>query len=232
MARKKAKAKAPAAVTMLVPHARPDLAQLLQAAMLGRERAVRAYLESGGSPNVSGLDRLAQPRPLLHAAVIANDVGSVNCLLAAGADPDVTDKETYTALAVCVMASPDLTVLRALLAGGADVRKQCGPDGLCAVHHAATQDRAAAVIALLEVHGDVDVRTAKNVNAFNIAARHGHLHLVKQLHRAGAGVNTPCGGQEQWKPLLAAGRAGHVDVMTHLLDEGADLVLLLLLRLL
>jgi ankyrin repeat protein len=114
MARKKAKAKAPAAVTTLVPHARPDLAQLLQAAMLGKERAVKLYLESGGSPNVSGLDRLAQPRPLLHAAVIANDLASVNCLLAAGADPDVTDKASYTqyytALAVCAMASPDLTV--------------------------------------------------------------------------------------------------------------------------
>jgi hypothetical protein len=75
MARKKAKAKAPAAVTTLVPHARPDLAQLLQAAMLGKERAVRLYLASGGSPNVTGLSRTAQPRPLLHAAVIANDVG-------------------------------------------------------------------------------------------------------------------------------------------------------------
>jgi ankyrin repeat protein len=192
MARKKATRKAatatttpapatlPAAgsTTTLVPHARSDLAQLLQAALTGRHRAVKQYLDSGGLPNVSGLGgKHGLVLPLLHAAIAADEVASVQLLIAAGADVDSVNRNDSlhpTPLHVFTEDAYDMAILRALLAAGADINKRT-LTGLCAVHFAAKLSRPEVVLALIEAHGTTEVRDGYGQTPLYSAAHFGRL---------------------------------------------------------
>jgi ankyrin repeat protein len=212
--------------TTLVPHARSDLAQLLQAALTGRHRAVKQYLDSGGLPNVSGLGgKHGLALPLLHAAVAADEVASVQLLIAAGADVDSVNKNDSlhpTPLHVFTEDAYDMAILRALLAAGADINKRT-LTGLCAVHFAAKLSRPEVVLALIEAHGTTEVRDGYGQTPLYSAAHFGRLQLARELHRAGANVNAASEHNGGSTPLHVAAISGHADMINFLLEHGADL---------
>ena len=100
---------------------------------------VGRLLEAGADPNRQTLyptpgpagDVRINPSPpgssALHIAANSGNVSLVNLLLENGADPNLVRKDGHTPFSVSVVAG-DLAVVKALVEGGADIRKIYDPD--------------------------------------------------------------------------------------------------------
>ncbi|GMR23345.1 MAG: hypothetical protein BMS9Abin37_1765 [Acidobacteriota bacterium] len=108
----------------------------------------------------------------------------------------------------------DVAEIRALLAAGADV-DDADPDGRTALMLAAGGNDEALVELLLEAGADAGKRDAEGVSALTIAKAYGFPDIVARLRSAGA--------RESREELLdEAVRAGDLDAVARLLDEGVD----------
>jgi Ankyrin repeats (many copies) len=146
-------------VTTLVPHTAPQLANLLERAKGGKRGDVQQYLNAGGSPNVLVQVELAGKKkvtaPLLCGLVLSNHreaADSLKLLLQAGAAADATFLDTAgeerTALLISGQQPGALTMVQALLDGGADPCYQTS-EGTSALYCAAARGRTSQCRALV-----------------------------------------------------------------------------------
>jgi ankyrin repeat protein len=173
-------------------------------------------------------------QPLWLAAVNGNPK-VLSLLLRAGADPNttMTGGETVTMTAA---RTGNAEALKALIEAGADVGVK-DARGQTALMWAAARNNAAAITALVDAGADLTVRTSNppqggmrggtfnsppptGFTALLFAVRAGSLDAVRALLDAGANVNDVL-SDGQSALVLAAANA-HWDVVSHLLDRGAD----------
>ena len=171
---------------------------LMQAAHSGSTDSVRILLENGADPNVK---ETANGQTALMFAAAADRVDVVKLLLARGADLDVTSRvEDFAALTMTNDADQN-GVPRPQAPpppGGKDIPGVTRPFNYNE---------------LIGKHG--------GLAALHFAARQGAMATAEALIKGGANVNQR-GAGDQTTPMLVAAINGHFDLVSYLLDNGAD----------
>jgi ankyrin repeat protein len=178
---------------------------------------VQWLVEHGAQVNVrSTLERT----PLLIASTQAGNAPVVKFLLKSGAK--VTDRDRFgetvlTSAAKC----GDVTLIEALIAAGADVRRGGGFMGRTPLESAAEMGHFEALVCLLK-HGAADDRKSLNASLFNACVR-GPTEAVRLLLAHGADARLPS-GFAAYTPLMGATYSENVDLdaVKQLLQHGAD----------
>ena len=114
----------------------------------------------------------------------------------------------------------DLNGVRALLAGGADVRA-AHADGMTGLHWAAHHGDTRIVRLLVDAGADLEATTRLGDHTpLHVASRGGHTRVVTALLDAGANANavTAAGAT----PVHLSSTAGDADALSALLDHGAN----------
>jgi ankyrin repeat protein len=195
----------------------------VEAAVLGNDRdSVSALVAAGTDPKVKSINQ----GTLLHLAVTEDRPEMVSLLLGYGLDVNVRDCYGVTALDLAA-ASGSLASARALLNAGA---KPYPLDawGHPALHHAKTSKKTENVEAmvglLLEHHAPKDEKNRPIDDALLSAARQGDLAAVKAALAGGADLEARHEQTLEIPPLTALFfAAGHPQIVTYLVDRGADL---------
>ena len=125
-------------------------------------------------------------RTPLMMAVALSDAPRVSALLAAGADPEIADRNGLRAIHFAA-GEPDPTILRTLIVAGADVNSE-GRKGKTAVMEAARLGLIRNVRILTEAGADLEAHDdlGRNVVMFAAMAKHSSLDIVKYLHEHNA----------------------------------------------
>ena len=176
----------------------------------------RLMLEHGAIPDQANYDR---GDTALILAVRNGHVGTINVLLAGGADVDKADKVLLTPLCLAVHNNHE-EAINALLAGGADVNK-IDKDSLTPLGIASTRGHIKAINALLAGGADVDKVDIEHETPLYMATENGDVEAVNTLLSWGANVHIPdmCG----ILPLDIAAQSGYVDIINALLKGGASI---------
>lgn len=225
---------------------------LAEAANRGMAAVVAALLEAGldpdlgdallpdSAPSDEGIsDDNPDPRQRLTARQVAARNGheeTVRALIEGGASTGVPDDHGRTAMELARLNGHKAIV--AMLQGA-------GPGGTPPdrrLHLGAEGGDMAAVIGALEDGAKVDAADSRKASdgftALMLAARAGHLEIVRELLTRGAGVDARDTGKDEDPPvidheelselepfgktaLLVAAEAGQADVVTCLLQAGA-----------
>ena len=123
----------------------------------------------------------------LQSAVASNRLDLVECLLRAGADPNVEVGDGYTSLHMAIEsdhpASIDIT--SKLIEAGADIHRQ-GAKGWAPLHMAAAYGYAEKAQRLLDAGAEVDQRCVDGETPLMNAAFAGRAELVRLLLERGA----------------------------------------------
>lgn len=168
---------------------------------------------------------LPEPRDRLNGALLeavrANRVSDVKDLLGRGADPNALVVWTDGGDTPLVIAARDgyVDAARVLLAAGANVdgRDSGTFEGRTPLGLAAASNRAEIVDLFLQHGANVNSRSGlrgAGATALHWAARYGHLTCVVRLLAYGAAVER--------RDLEAAISGGHVEIVSRLLEAGAD----------
>jgi uncharacterized protein len=171
---------------------------LMEAAHAGSTEAVRTLLENGADPN---LKETANGQTALMFAAAADRIDVVKMLLSHGADLKATSR---------VEDFASLTIVNDVDQNGVPRQQAPPPPGGKDI---AGVTRPFNYNELIGKHG--------GLSALHFAARQGAMVTADALTAAGADVNQRCAG-DQTTPLLVAAVNGHFDLVSDLLDKGAD----------
>ncbi|XP_028994098.1 ankyrin repeat and SOCS box protein 2-like [Betta splendens] len=162
--------------------------------------------------------RTLQEQTALLLAVSAQHLPCVQCLLEAGADPDISSKNKETPLyKACELQN--LPALGLLLAHGATVNQRCAR-GWTALHEAVSRGNTAACDMLIGAGATLNPANTYCVAPLSVAARRGRAPALRYLLDRGADVNVQtCEGVTA---LHEACRNGHADAAAVLLSRNAD----------
>lgn len=167
---------------------------LLSATRVADLDALRAAIQAGeplDAPSGAG------GYTALMCAVI-NDARLVaQCLLDAGADPNVRGDRGESALLFAVVHGASVALLEVLLAAGARL-DHANDDGFGALHAAAETDRPTHIAPLVQAGADLDARTGRGLAPVHIAAGLGNVAALDALVAAGADprADSPMGTPE------------------------------------
>ena len=221
---------------------------LMQASHAGSTEAVRMLIENGADPNVK---ELANGQTALMFAAAADRVEVVKLLLARGADIAITSRvEDFGSLTMTNDADqngvprPQQAAAPGQVPGvtrGFNYNELIGKHGgLAALHFAARQGALPTIEALLKGGANVNQRGAGDqTTPVLVAAINGHFDAVNYLLDHGADPNlASIGGvtplyaviNVQWQPrsfypqprAYLQQKTGYLELMTKLLDKGAD----------
>ena len=171
---------------------------LMEAAHAGSTEAVRTLLENGADPN---LTETANGQTALMFAAAADRIDVVKMLLSHGADLKATSR---------VEDFASLKIINDVDQNGVPRQQAPPPPGGKDIPGVT---RPFNYNELIGKHG--------GLSALHFAARQGAMATADTLIAAGADVNQRCAG-DQTTPLLVAAVNGHFDLVTDLLDKGAD----------
>lgn len=184
--------------------------------------AVKALLELGADPNISG-DGLTA----LHAAAERDYADIIDALLDAGANVNAQDKMGVTSAYMAVHFNK-LGALKQLLKRGADVNMRQN-DSMTPLMLAAQEGFGAIVTVLVKAGADLNAVLTKDVGTIKpgrsvllFAITFQHIDTVRLLLALGADISGPEDGHCMF-PLLQAVACGGVPITQLLLDSGAVL---------
>jgi ankyrin repeat protein len=171
---------------------------LMQAAHSGSTESVRILIENGADPNVK---ETANGQTALMFAAAADRIDVVKLLMARGADLGITSRvEDFAALTMTNDADQN-GVPRPQAPpppGGKDIPGVTRPFNYNE---------------LIGKHG--------GLAALHFAARQGAMATAEALIKGGANINQR-GAGDRTTPVLVAAINGHFDLVSYLLDQGAD----------
>ncbi len=171
---------------------------LMEAAHSGNTEAVRILIENGSDPNAK---EVANGQTALMFAAASDRTDVVKMLIAHGADIKATSR---------VEDFAKLKITNDVDANGVPRPQQQAPAGQPDI---AGVTRPFNYNELIGKHG--------GLSPLHFAARQGSIASAEALLAAGADVNQRCAG-DQTTPLLVAAVNGQFDLMSYLLDKGAD----------
>lgn len=175
----------PLSLSLAIPAVRAaeDL-RLPAAAMNGDVATVRALIADGADPDTFG----DFDTPALHWLVRVDDVDTTKLLLDAGADANAVTGLGVSGLSLAI-ENGSAAMTKLLLDHGADANGKL-VSGESLLMSAAAVGEPEVVAALLKHGANVEFRDAEyDQNALMVAAREGHVPVVKQLLDSGADVN-------------------------------------------
>jgi ankyrin repeat protein len=171
---------------------------LMQAAHSGSTESVRILLENGADPNAK---ETANGQNALMFAAASDRLDVVKMLLSRGADINATSRvEDFSSIATSSEVDQN-GVPRAAPTPQAGVKDVPGVT------------RPFNYNELIGKHG--------GLSAMHFAARQGAIATTEALLAAGADVNQRCAG-DQTTPIIVAAVNGHFDLVSLLLDKGAN----------
>ncbi|KDQ16399.1 hypothetical protein BOTBODRAFT_130203, partial [Botryobasidium botryosum FD-172 SS1] len=188
----------------------------------GRPYCVRALVDAGADPSISG--EWGAPTPTFVVELIRNPDGAevVANVLAAGAGVNAKDDRGYTLLdraAFC--GSP--SAVRALLDAGADPNVETNLPSLCSAAVLMKSDGGEkAVVALLSAGADVDMHSfydKRGPSPLHGASERGYASTVRLLLESGADPDLRNRGGQRALHVALPGRDCTVSA---LLEAGAD----------
>jgi len=181
---------------------------LMRAASANRVDVLKVLVSAGANVNAKTSGGMT---PLMVAA-FGGHVDAVKALVSNKADVGARDNQQRTAL-MAASASGDAAAVEGLIASGADVAAVDAGGGT-AITYAASQGHAAAV-AVLQKHG-----AKPTALELTMAAQACQPEMVRAMLGAGLPAN---GAEGRLPPLVAAAGENCADVVTMLLDRGANI---------
>ncbi|KAM7008717.1 ankyrin repeat and SOCS box protein 5-like [Tautogolabrus adspersus] len=190
-----------------------DRSPLHEAASQGRLLALRTLLAQGYHANILTIDHVSP----LHEACLSGHVACVRALLNAGANVNAATIDGVTPLYNCC-TSGSVGCLELLLQNGAHTHTTHAhfPSAL---HEACKRGNSQCVEILLSHGADPDYEVSHLGSPLYMSCLHRHTECSKILLHTGARVNVGRGADS---PLHAAVRAGGADLVSLLLEYGAD----------
>ncbi|KAI1208947.1 ankyrin repeat-containing domain protein [Annulohypoxylon truncatum] len=177
------------------------------------------YKESG-TQNAEDMSRIISARAgkkmkaALNYAAVAGNVDLVESLIDLGADVDVIESDGHTALCRVAMLN-NADMVRCLLDNGAKV-DYSRKDGRQPLHDACAWGASKAIELLLERNAVADQLDRDKMPPISVAATWGLLRGIRQMipHSSKSSIS---------RALIYAARYGYHEIVTALLDAGADI---------
>jgi uncharacterized protein len=199
------------------------------AAQVGNSAVIAPMVAAGAQ--VSALT--ATGATALMQAAHSGNADSVRILLENGADPNIKETANGQTALMFAAASDRIDVVKLLLARGADIKATSRVEDFSALTMSSEVDQNGVPRqAQPTQRGDVPGVTRPfnyneligkhgGLSALHFAARQGAIATAEALIAAGADVNQRCAG-DKTTPIIVAAVNGHFDLVSMLLDKGAD----------
>ncbi|XP_030614678.1 ankyrin repeat and SOCS box protein 9-like isoform X1 [Archocentrus centrarchus] len=192
-----------------------DWSPIHDAAFNGRVLTLQKLIDQGACVNLNTLDK-ASP---LHGACMQGHATCAKLLLENGANVNSSTVDGKTALTEAC-ARGHVTCTSLLLQHGAaslGTSQSNSP-----IHMAATKGHPDCIEPLVQYGTDVDQHIDKLGSPLQTACSNNHLSTARKLLQVGANVNRSVSGDS---PLHIAARLSSPELVSVLLDHGADLFL-------
>ncbi|XP_027131042.1 ankyrin repeat and SOCS box protein 2b isoform X1 [Larimichthys crocea] len=188
---------------------------LHHAAFCGQTECLKILLRAHP---VSVDKRTLQEQTALLLAVSCEHSSCVQCLLEAGADPDISSKNKETPLyKACELENVDMVSL--ILSYGATVNQRCG-QGWTALHEAVSKNNTEICEILIRAGASINPPNTYSITPLIVAAQRGQMRALCYLIGKGADVNIQtCDGVTA---LHEASKNGHRESVAVLLTKNAD----------
>ncbi|XP_032874640.1 ankyrin repeat and SOCS box protein 5 isoform X2 [Amblyraja radiata] len=189
-----------------------DRSPLHEAASQGRLLSLKTLLAQGHSANTLTIDHVSP----LHEACLGHHVACAKALIEAGADVNAITIDGVTPLFnACSSGSANCAEL--VLQNGASLQ---GQDCLAsAIHEASSKGHSECIQVLISWGVDIDLDIPHQGTPLYVACVHQQYFCIKKLLHAGANVQK---GKHQDTPLHTAARQTNPEIVTLLLDFGAE----------
>ncbi|XP_035460670.2 ankyrin repeat and SOCS box protein 9-like [Scophthalmus maximus] len=189
-----------------------DWSPIHDAAFNGRVLALRRLVTQGTCVNVNTLDRVSP----LHGACIQGHAACAKLLMENGAHVNSSTVDGHTPLSEAC-ARGHATCVSLLLQQGATpvgTSQSSSP-----IHRAAAKGHPECIAPLVQYGADVDQHIDQSGSPLHVACSNQHLSAARKLLQLGATVNKGVSGD---LPLHIAARLSHPELVSLLLDHGAD----------
>ena len=199
------------------------------AAQIGNAGVIAPLVSAGAQVSVT---TATGTTPLMQAAH-SGSVDSVRILIENGADPNVKEKANGQTALMFASASDRVEVVKLLIARGADLNATSRVEDFAKLTMDFDADQNGVPRPQQPVNpNDVPgITRPYNYNelidkhgglaALHFAARQGSMASVEALLKGGANVNQR-GAGDKTTPIVVAAVNGHFDLVSYLLDNGAD----------
>jgi ankyrin repeat protein len=203
-----------------------DITPLMYAAWVGSVDAMAQLLDHGADPNLSNSSGSTA------LMLSATEIAKVRLLKDHGAHVNVVSARGRTPLFLAAMSDRSATIVRLLIAAGADV-KAVDSMKMTVLHAAALGNDAETVRLLIEAGLDVNAADFQGFSPLIYTASNGNLVAARLLLANGADVNAVSGdgafqkvkagtlAQGRFTPLIMAAPFGSTELVRTLLDAGA-----------
>ena len=131
---------------------------------------------------------------MLIIAITNGDDDMIKALVAAGANPNVRDKDSMPAIALLAKNGRN-DALKLLIEKGADVNLSSN-DGYTAIHKSSEHNQKLTVSLLISNLANVNAQTHNGVTALMFAAQNGDTEIVKMLLKSNANTALLCTDQK------------------------------------
>nr|XP_046164901.1 ankyrin repeat and SOCS box protein 2-like isoform X3 [Oncorhynchus gorbuscha] len=173
---------------------------LHEAAYYGQAECIKALMKA--QPGLVD-KRTLQEQTALLLSVSGQHLSCVQCLLQAGADPDISCKNKETPLyKACERENVEIVSL--ILSFGATVNQRCNR-GWTALHEAVCRDN-------MEICADINMQTCDGATALYEASKDGHREIVELLLSHNTDANKPT--KTGLLPLHIAAQYGHHEIVS------------------
>ncbi|CAH3150812.1 unnamed protein product [Porites lobata] len=176
------------------------------------------FIENGADINACTADHNCTP---LMLAIENGHTNTVNVLIQYGANVALTDDSGFTALHYACIDHGSLEILGCLIQKGADVNTGSN-DKLTPLMIAAEKGHINALTLLIKFGADVDLQDKNGKTALHHAVYGSDVscEILSCLIEMGADVSA--GGNINHTPLMIAAEKGHINAVTFLIRNGAD----------